>query len=687
MLALFRKHRQGLLGIFVVGVCSFLMLGFGVDAFMADSRDTNIARVYEHEVTFQEYGKRLQILESQYRRQFGQNVDAFLPRIRERALDEIIDEQLFRHFTTEIGMSVSPAQIQEQIESQGYFPNGFTKAAYQQLLRQAGMTGAQLESLTRDQILRAQLYSVFQDVIAPSDIELKAKFQDEGAQYKFEFAKITPQPFEALVNTEDEEVLRAYYDETQTQYEKSREVEFSFVEFYPHHFEQNVEVLPEDIEARYMEQRSKYSQPKKVSLQQLIVAKGEEDAAESNEEATEAEGTEEEKEEQVAEVDSEEKKKEETASPSENEKKKAILEAALERVRAGDSVEAVASSFPEIDDSKLNDFSAWREHKVLPDHLRNQVGSLETGEASEVFETDDAFIVAYVREVQQPRIQEINEVRSQIESEIRRENAPLYAEAEAESFLERWQEKVNASESGVPLAEYSKSDGGREVHASEGTLSADKTPPSGRPGLTAAVIDFFEGDRRVVGAGESFYVVEIGKVLEKRIPAFEDVKDEVIAQYKKEKGKELAEEFASTLRDKLKSDPTLTLVSVIEDEAFADTFERKETELIKKADANEEPFFLAPVKQDAFILTAQNPVAPGEYGIGESYFVIRLLERKAADNSLFEDERNVLREAEITEASARFLQSLLQGLKAQALLDGDLEFFQDVNELFDSAPA
>ena len=275
MLQTFRKNLTSIFGIFVLILVGLLMLGFGVGTPGGGGAAPQvIAKVGDVEITYLDYQRQLQGIRSRERARLGTNfnqMEKFL-NLEQQALDSLIQETVTDSFARDLGLTASVKDIEDQLTQAGV-----NRATFDAFRRSQGLSELQVEELMRTQLIRTQLGSFFGDGSEPSALEVKAVFEQNNTQKKFIFARISRESSKEAVDVSDEEALKAYFSENLERFRKPSKTRFQFVVFKNSDFEKEVDVLPEDIEQAYRENRRNFRTPHRVQLRQIMISKGEGD--------------------------------------------------------------------------------------------------------------------------------------------------------------------------------------------------------------------------------------------------------------------------------------------------------------------------------------------------------------------------------------------------------------------------
>ncbi|RME60216.1 MAG: hypothetical protein D6780_03745, partial [Candidatus Dadabacteria bacterium] len=276
-----------------------------------------------------------------------------------------------------------------------------------------------------------------------------------------------------------EEHLTEYDD-----FEIPARVSYSWIAFKPNQFKDEVVVNPEDIELYYSEHKKEFKIPEQARIRQIVlkVDKGE-------------------KEEEV--------------------KKEA--EDLLKQLKNGADFSELAKSYSEDPISKLQggDIGWVKKGEMFPSYDREVFKSDKKGLRDLVIGKDSFYIVEVI-DYKHQSIKPFDSVKKEIIEKIKRLEAPSYARARAEEFLEK------ALKEGLVSA--AKKAG---FKVNKQPLSSKKESPKGYEKLTAKVFSHSSSLKPfLIDYGEDTLLVKINEYKPKEIPPLAKIRDKVLKRYK-----------------------------------------------------------------------------------------------------------------------------------------------------------
>jgi peptidyl-prolyl cis-trans isomerase D len=266
----------------------------------------------------------------------------------------------------------------------------------------------------------------------------------------------------------------------------------------------------------------------------------------------------------------------------------------------------------------------------------------------------------------------LTEVRTQLEAELRATEAPQYSRVEAQNFFDRFND-VRDSKS---LADFAK-EKGLTVYTSGKLLSPTEVPNDDREaeGLSSRLVSASTGETKLVELPAADFVAVVEETKESYLPALDEVRAGVSANYRASKSKELARTSAEKLLEAVKlagGPPKERLVANLKGLKV----EVKTEKGVSKGDeSSTTPVFASPAtKQSIFSLSAKNPIADRVFEFNEKFYVIVFAGSSPATE---EDIKKVYAEYRETERAERTTR-LMGGIKRALRKDADIWIDKDI---------
>ncbi len=209
----------GMLGILCIGMVMYLIPGFMSDENL--SRNGTVASIGGQQISTDDVNR--QTAAMQQRQRFP---EAFLPYVRQQAIQQLEQEAELRYQGEQMGLRVSDDEVRDELHdgpyAETFFPKGqwIGKESYEKLLQQNGLTPDVFERDMKLQLLaRKVMGAVVAGVdVAPNDIEKSYKEQNE--KVKFEYAVISLEDVQKQIKPTDTE-LRSFFDTNKARYQNA----------------------------------------------------------------------------------------------------------------------------------------------------------------------------------------------------------------------------------------------------------------------------------------------------------------------------------------------------------------------------------------------------------------------------------------------------------------------------------
>ncbi|QBF84164.1 peptidylprolyl isomerase [Shewanella maritima] len=529
------KIREGSQGIIAKSILVLVILSFafaGVSSYLGSNTGTPAAIVNGDEITNEQLEQSLQNEVGRLQQQFGEMFDAlsadesYMAGIRKDVLERLVAEKLVDQAAAELGLRVSDEQIKQAIVNEPAFHTDgqFDNERYLAVLRQLGYQTAAFRNMMRVDMTRRQLVMALlgSEFVLPGEANELAELQ--GQTRDIRYLTVDATPFVAEANVSDEEA-NEYYEANLVRFSSPEMVSLEYVELNAADMANTEAVSDEEARTFYDENQQQYrTAEKRLAAHILINDSGDEDAD------------------------------------------RARGEAALAKLAAGESFEAVAKS--DSDDQ----FSAeqggeldWFEPGVMEGEFDTALFALEKGATSDLVKTSFGYHIVKFVDVQEGGVQSFEDAKAEILAELQ--------EKKALDVFFGLQSQLADTSYEIPdtLAETSEA---VNVPVKTTELFSRNNVPA--PFNTA---DFIRAafSEQVISDGMNSDVVELGpnhvvvvRLKEHKAAGtmdFAEVKDGIVARLKQDKANQVAKvkatEFMVALKDGGSVDVELTTVTAL----------------------------------------------------------------------------------------------------------------------------
>lgn len=518
MLLAIREKIMGFLGWVILGLIFVTFAFFGLESYLQSSNQTYAARVNDVEISLGQLDKAYSNLNAQMRQRLGKNYDPDAideSKVRSAALQQLVDGELLSQTTEAAGFSASEAAIAAYINDIDVFKEdgAFSKEKYNRVLGFQGMSPGYFEWEISRELRGNQLQSGITRTAIATSRDLSRAYSLESQQRRFDTIVIPAASVAADVTVSDDEIT-AHYEANAGRYRTNEQASVQYIELNAATLDLPAGFTDEQLQAEYDANAEKYVNPEQRHARHILIA-----------------------------------------APQE---KDAIVEAAIkadeiyERLQNGGDFAAVAG---EVSDDPATAASGgdlgFFSRGLMTDKFDDAVFAMQVGEISEPVQTDFGFHIIELLEVRPEEASPLADVRDELVASLQK--------ADRENrYYELYDQLANLSYEQPDNLQAAADATGLQLQQSE-LLTRDGGPGIGEnPAVVAAV---FSDD--VLVNGNNSELIEIGedhvvvlRILEhvesQAIP-LEVVRDNVIADVRQAKIRNLLEQRAAEYMDALRS--------------------------------------------------------------------------------------------------------------------------------------
>lgn len=413
----------------IIGLIAVPFVFFGLGSYFDSSGGRrSVARVGDHDISQPEFIDALRDRQESLRRMTQGKIDATLldsPELRYATLDNLIQRRLLLDRAIRSGMTVSDRQLQKVVAEQPGFKdasNQFSYERYQQVLRSEGMTPEGFEArLRQDLILGQQREGYFGSGFVSKTVLDRlvrlAEQQREVSDYR-----ITPDRYAGQVEI-GPDAVKQYYEANPREFQIPERVKVDYVMLSADSLASQIHLEPAELKQFYEGRRSQYQTPEARRASHILISIEASAGADAR---------------QKAQARAEEIYKELVEKPA--------------------SFVELAKKYSQDPGSAANGgdlgFVSFGNMKDVPE-FEAALFKLKEGEISQPVATKHGFHIIRLTAIQPAQGKSFDEVRGQIEAELKKRRAGLRFAELADQFSNVVYEQ---SESLKPVAELLKSD-------------------------------------------------------------------------------------------------------------------------------------------------------------------------------------------------------------------------------------
>jgi peptidyl-prolyl cis-trans isomerase D len=275
MLQTIREKTTGWIATVIVGLLIIPFAFFGMNNYFSDAAQLWVAKVGEVEISQDNYRQRFEEYRQQTRQMLGENFDPAqleTPEAKRRVLDALVEESLLRQAARDLGMRVSPRQLQDEImKIEAFRLDGqFSPQQYRTLLAAQGMTPLSFEQRIREELEVRALPQVLGRTAFASGAELDHYFRVRDQKRDLRFIELAA-PEDAEVSEPTEQALQSYHAEQADRYRSEERVSIEYLLVDPAQVEIPTTVDEDSLRERYEQQKARYTEIEQRLASHLLI--------------------------------------------------------------------------------------------------------------------------------------------------------------------------------------------------------------------------------------------------------------------------------------------------------------------------------------------------------------------------------------------------------------------------------
>ncbi|MEQ1595194.1 MAG: SurA N-terminal domain-containing protein [Casimicrobium sp.] len=418
-------HNNKRLVQFMLALVALPFAFFGVDSYVRTmSSDKDVATVGGQAVTPQDYENALRNQQAQMQRMLGKNYDPAMfenPEVKQQVLDGVVNQRLLQVVGQDMKLAASDAEVNKVISNIPDFQEDgkFSEKKAAEILQANRLTVPGFRSNVRNDLAMQTL----QDPLGRSgfasvaQVGLYQKLTEQGREVQV--ATVDVNAFMALAKIDDA-AIKAEYEKSPDSFRAPEQVKIEYLQLDQAAFLSTATVSPDDTKGEYAKRVKEFSAPEERRASHILLS-----------------------------VEKDDKGQPKAAS---KDAAKAEAEALMKQVGS------TADSFATIAKAKSKDPGSAAQGGDLGFFGRGQmvkpfeeaVFSMKPGELRGPIESDFGFHIIRLTEVKPERVKPLDEVKAQIEGELKQQKASKLFAENAEKFQNRVYE---AGDSYTKLAE------------------------------------------------------------------------------------------------------------------------------------------------------------------------------------------------------------------------------------------
>ncbi len=519
MLNFIREKIQGWIAWVIVGLLIIPFALWGINEYFGTGGGLVAATVNGTEIDQREFQQTFYEQRSRMQEMLGGQYDSriFDPQLRQRVINELVERELLLQNADAMGYRVTDENVAAMIRSFEVFQeNGvFSPELYRQRLQAQGQNPAIFEQRIKRALLASQLPSGIADTAFVTDAELDALIRLQGQQREVAYLTLPITQYEEPSDA-SEAAVASYYETHRERFMTPEMVSVEYVELSADELGADVDPGDEKLREFYKARSQQFSVPEERKVRHILF--------------TIPEG----------------------ADEAEVEAVRAKAEAALKRIREGESFAELARQVSEDPGSaEVGGDLGFISAGVMEPDFEQAAFALKEGEVSEPVLTSFGFHLIKVDEIRAGKVKPFESVRDELLKEYQRDEAERkyfdLADKLTNMAYEMPDSLTEVAESlGLPLKEsplFSR-DGGKGLFADPHLVSAAFSDEVLKQGYNSEPVEV--GDRHVV-------VLRVKEHREAAPLPLEEVAEIISQQIITEKARERAQQAAAGLVERLEA--------------------------------------------------------------------------------------------------------------------------------------
>jgi peptidyl-prolyl cis-trans isomerase D len=258
---------------FILGavILAFIPFGYGI---YQDRRDVKIATVNGDPVSFEEFNRQYNNLVEQVRRNFGGSLNEETIkglRLKEQALNQLIDQKLMLDEAANLGISVSDQELAESIAKIEAFQTAgvFDPKRYEYVLSRLRLTQDAFEADQKRAMLVDKMSKFVAANVKVSDAETLDWYKWNNASVDLRFVKFPANHYQDISTTEDE--VNSFFEAHKENYKTDVELNARYVLIDPKAYTDRVSLTEEDLRTYYDNNPDEFYTPKTVKARHILI--------------------------------------------------------------------------------------------------------------------------------------------------------------------------------------------------------------------------------------------------------------------------------------------------------------------------------------------------------------------------------------------------------------------------------
>ncbi len=540
--------------------------------------------------------------------------------IDQRILQQMIDEEVALAEADRLKIGASDAELRQRILTMPAFQeNGkfIGDQRYRQLLRmqRPPMRPDEFEQQLRRSLVVQKLRAALTDWVNISDADVDQEFRRRNEKVKLELAVFNADGFRAGVTATDAEIA-SYFDANKEQFRVGPKRKIKYLMIDLQSLRNKVTVPPQDVRRYYDQNVEQFSTPEQVKASHVLIK---------------------------------------VADPKDDAAAKKQAEDVLAQAKAGKDFAELAKKYSQDDSNAKNggDLGFFGRGAMVKE-FEDVAFALEPGQISDVVKTQFGYHVIKVTEKKAGETRTFDQVRPQIEDQLKWERAQQQAQQIADDIADELKKPEDLDKVGKA----------RGLTAAESGFFTREEPIAGlgfAPEASAAAFELKQGEvSEPIRTPAGIAFIAVVALQDSRVPSLAEVKDKVRDDLLKKKAVDAARAKAASLAASFKSGSFAAA-------AKAAGLEMKTTDLVARGSQLPEVGASDAVDDAVFALPVGGVTDP--IATANGVVIARVAERHDVTPGDIAQGRNALRDQLLNERRNRFFSAYMTKAKQKMKIE------------------
>jgi peptidyl-prolyl cis-trans isomerase D len=397
-------HKKKRIVQVILALATLPFLFWGIESYRSAGGEDYVASAAGEKISPQEFEQALRNQQESMRATLGANFNETMldrPEVRSAVLEGLIQQRLLKHEAARVGLSVADPQLVEMIQNISAFQEDgkFSKKRYEELLRGQGMSPRAFEARVRQELMRQQLIAPYSEHGFVPGLVADRIMRLSEEKREVSLAQIQPEQFLAQMKPDDA-AIKSYYERHQAEFQLPEQVRVEYVVLSLDDLTKQAAVSADEAAKYFDEHRAEFEQAEERRASHILIS------APAN------------------------------ASDAEKAAARAKAEQLLDQLRkAPQDFEKLARQQSQDPGTaeKGGDLGFFSRNMMVKS-FEDAVFQMKLNEISDVVETDHGFHIIRLTGINAAKPVNFNEVKGQVEQEIKKQKARKLFDELAESF-------------------------------------------------------------------------------------------------------------------------------------------------------------------------------------------------------------------------------------------------------------